>query len=85
MQDPNDDLNLRDKKMTLSEAINNADKNALKFETRAEEILRHGPAATGLSLEQANLYLQYAREQRQIKEWLRELQRFRWMSQMDTD
>ena len=71
--------------MTLSEAIINAEKNAEKFESRAEEILRHGSVAVGVSIEQANLYLQYAKEQRQIKDWLRELQRYRWMSHIDAD
>ncbi len=71
--------------MTLSEAISEAEKNAKKYEERAEEILKHKAGVTGLSMDQANLYMQYAKDQRQIKEWLRELQRLRWMSGSDTD
>lgn len=71
--------------MTLSEAIIDAENNAKKYEARAEEILKHGGGASGISLDQANLYLQYAKDQRKIKEWLRELQRYRWMSNMDSE
>ena len=71
--------------MTLSEAIAECERNARRYELRAEEILRHGDGAIGISLEQANMNLQYAKDQRQIKEWLRELQKYRWMNHMDSD
>ncbi|MCR5300902.1 MAG: hypothetical protein K6E49_00515 [Lachnospiraceae bacterium] len=70
--------------MTLSEAIADAERNARRYELRAEEILRQS-SAMGLSLDQANLYMQYAKDQRQIKEWLRELQLYRWQNRMDAD
>lgn len=70
--------------MTLSEAIADAEKNARRYEIKAEEVLRQS-AAMGFSIDQANLYMQYAKDQRQIKEWLRELQLYRWRNHMDAD
>jgi hypothetical protein len=71
--------------MTLSEAITEAEKNAKIYEARAEEILSHNSGNMNVSMEQAKLYDQYAKDQRQIRDWLRELQRYRWASHMDAD
>ena len=71
--------------MTLCEAIVETEKEARRYEQRAEEILKHRPGTTGVPLEQAYIYLQYAKDQRQIKEWLRELQRYRWLNRMDSE
>ncbi len=68
--------------MTLSEAIHRAEETAKDYDKKALACLEHyqpmGP-------KQAELYMQYAREQRQIKEWLKELQLYRWSSRMDAD
>ncbi|MBO4265717.1 MAG: hypothetical protein J5910_00840 [Lachnospiraceae bacterium] len=71
--------------MTLSEAIAECERNARRYESRSEEILKHGGGAAGISIEQAKMNLQYAKDQRQIKEWLRELQKYRWMNHMDSE
>ena len=73
----------RDEKlMTLTEAIRKAEETARDYERKALASLEHyqpmGP-------KQAELYLQYAAEQRQIKDWLKELQAFRWASHMDAE
>lgn len=68
--------------MTLSEAIHRAEETARDYDKKALACLEHyqpmGP-------KQAELYMQYAKEQRQIKEWLKELQVYRWSSHMDAD
>ena len=68
--------------MTLSEAIHKADDRAKDYTERARMARRNDPSIAPI---QAEFYEECAEEQRQIKEWLKELQILRWRNRIDAD
>ncbi len=69
--------------ITISDAIHAAEEREKEFRNKADEILTH--SGSECALIQVELNIQYAEEQKQIRGWLKELQKIRWYNHMDTE
>ena len=67
--------------MNLCEGIHKTKECMKMYEEKACLCRQRGNVDYG----QIKLYEQYADEQRQILEWLKELQKLRWMNHMDAE
>lgn len=68
--------------MTLSQAIRQANENAESYKQKAAMCMRNDPMIADM---QAEYYQKLAKEQEEIRDWLKELQILRWKSKIDAE